>query len=307
MRNYIVATDSSADLTKDEIVENHIAVLPVRYLDGKVFKEESVEQGPAYKRFFDNLRDGKKARFSTPDQNDYGEFFDALIESGKKNIVYVASSSKLDPDFKKAKKAAAESMIKFRSSTILILDSLSLGPAKGMIALKLAGLSGSISVSEALVKGRELVRNTTSFAIIYDLGLISSQENSPVFSAGLNIGVKPVLTLTDKGSLQIFRRAKSEKTAVMAVLKYAAEKQADKTSFFIYSADNTRNELYAIKMLQEKFHGAYVKVGDAGMRNGAYFAPNAIFIGFCAPRVKATPPKPQIKTYKDEDVNPHGE
>jgi DegV family protein with EDD domain len=307
MRNFIVATDSSADLTIDEASENSIAVLRIKYLDGKVFKEESVEQNPAYKRFFDKLRNGNRARFITPSQNDYGEFFDALITSGKKNIIYVATSSKIGSDCKLAKKAAAESMVKFRSATILVLDSLSVGPAKAVIALRLAALSPYISVAEALVKGKEIVKNTTSFAIVYDLGLIAAQEYSPVMKVGLNIGVKPVLTLSDKGTLQIFKRAKSEKTAVMAVLKYAAEKQADKSSFFIYGADNTRNKLFAIKMLQEKFGGASVKVGDAGMRNGAYFAPNAIFIGFTSPRVKATPSKPQIKTYKYQDLTPRAE
>jgi hypothetical protein len=80
---------------------------------------------------------------------------------------------------------------------------------------------------------------------------------------------------------------------------YAEKIGADKASFYVYCADNTRNELFAIKMIQEKFPGCSVRVGKAGMTNGLLYAPNALFIGFRGTRPTYEQKQKTPKIYDD--------
>jgi fatty acid-binding protein DegV len=194
-------------------------------------------------------------------------------------------------------------MIKYRKSEIYVLDSMSVGPQKGYIALKASSYRFSMNCAEAFVTLKDEVEALCSFAIIYDHSFITRSglvsENS--IKGGEQLGIKPVLTLTSTGELTIYKKARSEKNAVTSVIKYAEKFATDKTNFFVYTADNTRNELFVIKMLQDKFPGCSIKTGQAGMTNGILFAPNAIFIGFYAPRVRPQTTKKPLKIYSDID------
>ncbi len=303
MEKFCVAVSASADLYTDERLNNSIFTIPVKHLDGKVFKTDCIDNPTVYRRFYDKLRNGKPFRLRLPSKDEFGEFFDDLIEKGHSSIIYVATSTVLSSDYENAKKAAMESMIKYRKSEIYVLDSTCVGPHKGIIALKAASYRFSMNAAEAYVKLKEEVGSLCSFAVIYDYSFVTRSglvsENS--LKGGEQLGIKPVLTLTSTGELTVYKKAKSEKNAIMSVIKYAEQHATDKTNFFVYTADNTRNELFAIRMLQEKFPGCSIKTGCAGMTNGILFAPNAIFIGFYAPRIRPETTQKPLKIYADVD------
>jgi len=306
MEKFCVAISSSGDLYTDERVNNSIFSIPVKYLDGKVFKSESIDNPSTYRKFYDKLRNGKLFRLRFPTKDGFGEFFDNLIEQGHTSIIYVATSSIISSDYDNAKKAAMESMIKYRKSEIYVLDSMCVGPQKGFIALKASSYRFTMNAAEAFITLKEEVASLCSFAVIYDYSFItrSGLVSENAVKGGEQLGIKPVLTVTSTGELTVYKKAKSEKNAIMSIIKYAEEHATDKTSFFVYSADNTRNELFAIKMLQEKFPGCSIKTGCAGMTNGILFAPNAIFIGFYAPRIRPETSKKPLKIYADIDKIP---
>ena len=194
-------------------------------------------------------------------------------------------------------------MVKYRNSEIYVLDSLSIGPQKGFIALLASSYRFSMNVAEAYLTVKEKVCSVCSFAIIYDSSFIakSGVVSESLLKGGEQIGIKPVLALTEGGELTVYKKAKSEKNAVMSVIRYAEDYATDKSTFFVYTADNTRNELFVIKTLQEKFPGCSIKTGSIGMTNGLIFAPNAIFIGFYAPRIPSKPQNKPLKIYEDID------
>lgn len=303
MEKFCVAVSSSADLYTDERLNNSIFTIPVKYLDGKVFKADNTDNPPVYRRFYDKLRNGRTFKLRFPQKQDFGEFFDELIEQGHSSIIYVATSSVLSSDYDNAKKAAMESMIKYRKSEIYVLDSLCVGPQKGVVALRAASYRTTMNAAEAFITLKEEVSRLCTFAVIYDYSFIarSGLVSENALKGGEQLGIKPVLTVTSTGELTVYKKAKSEKNAIMSVIKYAEEHATDKTTFFVYTADNTRNELFAIRMLQEKFPGCSIKTGCAGMTNGILFAPNAIFISFYAPRIRPETTKKPLKIYADID------
>lgn len=300
MKNFYVATMSNADLVTDEISAYDIAVLPIKYLDGKFYKEESVSDSRFYRRFYDRLRLGKKSRVKKPTKHDYDEFFDALVMQGKKNILYLATSSKMSTDYLFAKKSAMDTMIKFPQSNVLVLDTLSVGMQKGILALKACDMQEKYSLEEAYVTIKEQLLNECLFAIVYDSDYVkANSEVRGALAGGSFVGIKPILCVDGEGEMRVFKRCKGEKNAVMNVLKYAQDNGVDRSSFYVYSADNTRNELFATTMITEKFPGSSLKLGKAGMTNGMLYAPNALFIGFSAKRIAGEKPKPK-KTYDDK-------
>lgn len=303
MENFCVAVSSSADLHADERLKNSIFAVPIKYLDGKVYKSDSVDNPTQYHKFYEKLRSGKTFKLKFPSKYDLSEFFDDLIEKGYSSIIYVATSSVLSSDYENAKKASIESMIKYRKSEIYVLDSLSVGPQKGYLALKASSYRYSMSASQAFVALKDEVATLCSFSIIYDHSFISKSGlvSLDAVKGGERLGIKPVLALTSTGELTVYKKAKSEKNAVTSIIKYAQQHATDKSNFFVYTADNARNELFVIKMLQDRFPCCSIKTGKAGVTNGILFAPNAIFIGFYAPRIRSAPLKRPLKIYADVD------
>ena len=303
MENFCVALSSSGDLFASERADNSIFTVPIKYLDGKVFKTDSIDNPSVYHRFYEKARDGKQFKLKFPTKDEFSEFFDNLIEQGHSHILYVATSSKLSSDYDNARKGALETMVKYRNSEVFVLDSLSIGPQKGFIALLAASYRFSMNVSEAYLTMQEKVSTICSFAIIYDSSFIakSGLVSANALKGGEQIGIKPVLTVNTNGEITVFKKAKSEKNAIMSIIKYAEENALDKSTFFVYTADNTRNELFVIKTLQEKFPGCSIKTGNAGMTNGLVFAPNAIFIGFYAKRIQPLTSTKPVKIYEDID------
>lgn len=300
MENYIVAVLGDCDLYVDEIADNSIAVLDKKYLDGKVYRAVSCDNARFYHRFYEGLRNGKQYKFKSPTKIDYDEFFDALIMSGKDKILYLANSTFFDDDYNLAKKASADSMVKFPKSQILVLNSKGIGMQTGIWALRACENRFSLSVEEEFVKLMEEIDNDCLFAVVYDTDQFAKNEVLPSSSitGGSLVGVKPVITIDFDGKCALFKKCKSERTAISTIVRYAKENDANKNSFYVYSADSVRNELFAISILQEAFPGCRIRVGKAGPSAGATFAPGALFIGFNAKRVQGKPKK-QAKVYED--------
>ena len=302
MENYIVAVLGDCDLYVDEIADNSIAVLDKKYLDGKVYRAVSCDNARLYHRFYEGLRNGKAYKFKTPTKIDYDEFFDALIMSGKDKILYLANSPFFDEDYALAKKASADSMVKFPKSQILVLNSEGIGMQTGIWALKACENRFILSVEEEFVRLKEEILSDCLFTVVYDSDGFAKNEILPNLSAmgGTMVGVKPVLTIDSEGKAVLYKRCKSERNAVATIIRYAKENNVDKNSFYVYSADSVRNELFAIAMLQEDFPGCRIRVGKAGPSAGATFAPGALFIGFKAKRVENKTKKVKTKVYNDK-------
>ncbi len=301
MENFCVAVSSSADLFEDELQNNEIQTLSFRYFDSRTYREESVARTPAFKRFYERLREGEDCSLRFPDQKEYEDFFDALVESGKTKIVYLASSQNLRDDYRKAQNAATLCMVKFKKSEIYVVDTQTAGPQKGILALRAANMRATFSAAEAAVLLAEQCKRAVTFAIAYDTAYLVKEGLLPASAlrGGDRLGVKPVLTFDAEGNLSLFRRCTSEKNAIASVLRYAEQVGADKTSFFVYNADNVRNELFWISQLQQKFPGCIVKTGSLGMTNARIFGPNALMIGFDGVRVPVAKKKKPIHLYED--------
>ena len=301
MENYCVATLSNADLFEDEISLYGVKILPIKYLDGKVYREESPNSAYLYHKFYEKLRNGNQPKLKTPQKKDYDEFFDNLIMSGYKRILYLATSSAISSDYATAKKSAIESMIKFRKSQIYVVDTLSTAMQKGILAITASKMKEEKSVEETFVEISQIAKNQCLFTVVYDFENISRSKNvkGGSVNGGTLVGIKPVLSINDNGELVLYKRCRGEKNAIANILSYAEKCGADKSSFYVYCADNTRNELFTIKMLQEKFPGCSIRVGKAGMINGLLYSPNAVFVGFSGKRLAYTPTKPNSKIYDD--------
>ena len=301
MENYIVAVLGDCDLYVDEIADNSIAVLDKKYLEGKVYRAVSCDNARYYHKFYEGLRNGKKYKFKSPTKIDYDEFFDALIMSGKENILYLANSTFFDDDYYLAKKASADSMLKFPKSQILVLNSKGIGMQTGIWALKACENRFTLSCAEEYVRLKSEIENDCLFTIVYDCDEFAKNALLPSQSiiGGSLVGVKPVITVDSEGKCALFRRCKSERTAVTTILRYAKENGAYKNSFYVYSADSIRNELFAIAMIQDAFPGSRIRVGKAGQSAGATFAPGALFIGFSAKRVQSKTKKKKGRVYND--------
>ena len=106
MQDYIILTDSTADLPKELVDELDIQVEPMTYIiDGKEYSDQPLEDDVAIRGFYRLLREGKQSTTSQVNQLRFEDIFDAILKQGQ-DVLYIAFSSALSGTAEQATHAA---------------------------------------------------------------------------------------------------------------------------------------------------------------------------------------------------------
>jgi len=124
-----ICTDSCCDLTKKQIEENAIRIIPLivtlgdeEYFDGQTIKTEEI-----YEYVKKNKQLPKTAARST---EDFKEFFSELLADGSE-VIYTGIGSELSSTFENAKRAKNE----LECDRLYVVDSKSLSSGIGLLVL----------------------------------------------------------------------------------------------------------------------------------------------------------------------------
>jgi fatty acid-binding protein DegV len=92
MRDYIIFTDSAADLSREQLEEWGIKMVPLKFqIDGTTYCNDHSDQDMAPKKFYDLLREGKTVSTSQANVEDFKERFQEYLAKGL-DILYIAFS-----------------------------------------------------------------------------------------------------------------------------------------------------------------------------------------------------------------------
>ena len=126
MQTFVISSDSTCDLYSDYVVQNEIAVVPLRYTmdkDGSLTEhEDSFTEYSQYVDFYAQLRAGGFSRTSMLNHEAHFSHFEKLIAAGAKEIVHVSLSGGLSPTANVAAQAAAEAEQKHPGCKIYLLN-----------------------------------------------------------------------------------------------------------------------------------------------------------------------------------------
>ena len=134
MSNYVIITDTSADIPADILDKSQIHLIPMVYqLNG----EECPHRNPGNwdsRAFYDKLRAGGTGSTSQISPATYTDCFEPFLKEGK-DILYISLSGGLTSTWQSSRIAAADLMEEYPERKISCVDSLAATGGQGILVI----------------------------------------------------------------------------------------------------------------------------------------------------------------------------
>lgn len=285
MNNYILLTDSSADLPLNIYGELDIQVLPLSFLlDNKEYLNTPDESSIAFKEVYAQLRNGKNVATSAVNVEAFRQAFLPYLKEGK-DILYLGFSSGLSSTFSAGSIAAQELMEDFPERRIVCVDTLCASLGQGMLVYLTAKkrLEG-LTLDEVAEYANKTRLNVCHWFTVDDLFFLKRGGRISATTAlvGSALGIKPVLHVDNDGHLINVSKARGRKKAIAALFEQMKASAIDPSEQVIMISHgdciDDANEL--AKMINESFGVKDVIINYVGPVIGAHSGPGTLALFF---------------------------
>ena len=133
MNDYIIVTDSSADLSTELVQEAGVEVLPLRFtIEGqtKYNWPDNREMDP--KEFYSRLRGGEMATTAAVNMDQYLTMLEPVLQAGT-DVLVLAFSSGLSATYDSARLAGEELREKYPERKLFVVDTLCASMGEGLL------------------------------------------------------------------------------------------------------------------------------------------------------------------------------
>ena len=139
MKDYVIFTDSSCDLSQEMIKDRKVgsASLSFRFNDDN--KEYSNNEMPI-KDFYDKMRNGGIAKTAAANSEEISKGFEEFLKQGK-DILYLGFSSGLSTTYNSARLAAEALKGKYPERKIITVDTLAASAGIALLLLLMVVIS----------------------------------------------------------------------------------------------------------------------------------------------------------------------
>ena len=223
MRDYIILTDSTSDLTKEMRQQFGVEYVPMQYIiEGVEYKASLDWESHEPKEYYDLMRNGCRIFTTQIQRNVYYEAFYNAVSAGK-DVVYIACSSALSASINVARLVAAELTEQYPEAGIYCIDSLISSLGQGYMVMEAsrkreAGFSAADTA--AYIEGMKLcVNQCGTVASLEYLRRAGRVKASKAFFGNL-FGVKPIIISDRKGQNYAYKKAKGTANARAAIAEH---------------------------------------------------------------------------------------
>ena len=242
MRDYVIVTDSSCDLTSEMAEELGLLVLPLTVLlDGKSYANYLDGREISFADFYGALREGKMATTSAVNVDAFSKCFREQLEAGK-DVLYLGFSSGLSATYQDGAIAAEEIRAEFPEQKIFAVDTLCASLGQGLIVYLAARKKrDGMDIETLKTFVEELRSNVCHWVLADDLhhlkrgGRVSAA--AAIFGSALSI--KPIIKMNDEGSLNVVDKMRGRKNGVKKLYETMKATALDLTgqTIFLSHAD----------------------------------------------------------------------
>lgn len=213
MDNYVIFTDSTADLTPEILKEFDIHVVPMKLTIGdKTHYENELDSA----EFYGMIKTSDTLPTTTQvNPQEYMDCFEKFVKDGT-NVLYICFSSALSGCCNSARIAANELSAKYECK-VKVVDSLSASMGEGLLVYKLAmQKKKGLGFEEAVKWAEESRLKICHLFTVDDLNHLSKSgrlsKTSAFFGSMLNI--KPVLHVDNEGRLVAIDKARGRHKSI---------------------------------------------------------------------------------------------
>ena len=281
MSEFIIVTDSCADLPAAMVEQLGVTVLPLMFnLDGKDYHNYPDNREMDPKQFYDLLRQGKMATTSAVNVGQYTEVLEPMLAGGK-DVLVMAFSSGLSTTYNSAVIAAEELGEKYPERKVRVVDTLCASLGQGMFVWLAAQKQAQGWDVEQVYRWAE--DNKQSICHQFTVNdLFHLKRGGRVSAAtavvGTMLAIKPVLHVDEEGHLINIAKARGRAASVKALLDKMEKTviQPEGQTIFISHGDCLEDAEKLADMIRGKWAVADVIINHVGPVIGAHSGPGTL-------------------------------
>ena len=283
-QDYLIATASTCDLTKEYLAEHNVPFIKYSYtFDEKVYYDDCCEvtRNDVYKK----MRNGVILTTAAINAYAYKEFFEGLIkENGNKNIIFLDMSKVLSASLKFAEEAIEELKTSYPDSEIVYVDTCCVSGGLGMLVMNvIRNYEAGMGYKEQLQWIEDNKFKIAHRFTVDDLSYLKrgGRVSNSAALVGTLLNIKPVLYVPNEGSLLVSTKVRGRKKALNTIIDSIKEEigKPDGKEFLINHADCEEDAKYVRDKLMEAYPSiGEIRIQGLGVVIGAHCGPGLLAI-----------------------------
>ena len=289
MSEYVIVTDSSADLTDGMVKELGVEVLPLSFtVKGQTYHNYPDNRDMDPKDFYAMLRAGEMATTAAVNVADYTSALEPLLESGK-DVLVLAFSSGLSATYQSSVIAVNELKDKFPERKIFTVDTLCASMGQGLLVyLAAKKKQAGATIEEVRDWTEENKLKLCHWFTVDDLHFLKRGGRISAATAvlGSMLHIKPVLHVDDEGHLINMGKARGRGASLTALVDHMEETAIDPASqvVFISHGDCLADAEKVAGDVKKRLGVKEVVINHVGPVIGAHSGPGTLALFFLGSR-----------------------
>ena len=281
MQNYVIITDSTADLPKSIIDELAIKVIPLEYMIGdETFTDVAGDDDKAIKELYAKMRNGERSTTSQITLQRFLDIFSEILKEGK-DILYIGFSSGLSGTVGQALLATKELKEEYPDRKIIAIDTLAASLGEGMLVYYAAKMKNEGKSLDEVANWLETNKlRLAHWFTVDDLNFLKrgGRVSPAVALIGTMLGIKPVMHVDDEGHLIPVTKVRGRKASLDELVNRAAKtiEGAENQTVFICHGDCIEDAEYVAKRAKEVLGVKEVIIGYTGPVIGSHSGPGTM-------------------------------
>lgn len=285
MREYVIYTDSCADLDPKMIQELGVDYQPLTFtLSGQTYANWADGRDLSFASFYERLRGGEMSSTSQVNVTEFKESFTPILDSGK-DILYLGFSSGLSGTVNSGRLAAEELAAKYPDSKIVVVDTLAASLGQGLIvwhAVQLKRQGKSIDEVGQWAEDNKL--NLAHWFTVDDLDFLKRGGRVSAASAflGSMLNIKPVLHVDNEGHLIPMEKVRGRKQSLDALIDHMDKTaiKPEEQMVFISHGDCLEDAEYVADQIKKRFGTKEIYTNYIGPVIGSHAGPGTVALFF---------------------------
>ena len=281
MSEYVLITDSSADLSQEMVQELGVTVLPLSFtIQGKTYRNYPDNREMDLPLFYDMLRAGELATTSAVNVAEYTQAVEPILQEGK-DVLILAFSSGLSSTYQASVLAAGELREKYPDRKIYTVDTLCASLGQGLLVyLAVQEQRKGRSIEEVRDWAESTKLHLCHQFTVDDLHFLKRGGRISATTAvvGSMLQIKPVLHVDNEGHLINIGKARGRQASLKALvdkMEKTVTEEGRKT-VFISHGDCRKDAVTVADMVRERFGTQDIRINFVGPVIGAHSGPGTL-------------------------------
>ena len=281
MSEFVLLTDSSADLSQEMAEEIGVTVLPLSFtIQGRSYHNypDNREMDPAL--FYDMLRAVELATTAAVNVEEYVQVMEPILQAGK-DVLVLAFSSGLSSTYQASVIAVEELKEKYPDRKIYTVDTLCASLGQGLLVWMAAQEQKKGNTIEEVrdwVEAKKL--NLCHQFTVDDLHFLKRGGRISATTAvvGSMLQIKPVLHVDNEGHLINIGKARGRQASLKALVDKMEKTVTEegKKTVFISHGDCSKDAVTVADMVRERFGTQDIRINYVGPVIGAHSGPGTL-------------------------------